>query len=715
MKTKIKIKLAIICFVVILAYLKLSFSQNQIDDFTTSKEGEFILSNRKYYLLENTKVDFEKGEIILEPTKSGVLRINNQEFNIKYDKDNPPKFILDKDGKIITGTKFTTQEGKFELRDYIVNLPENSVVEYLEDRIVITAPVSSEIIPNVRDSKNIKWFLEIKTKEPGFLKIQGGNIQSLKEISPEKYEYKETKIFYEYKEGKLRTYFEDKAVNFLNDKGELDFRIINNKFGTNDPKVYLVYDEKDLVKNMPNVMIKNDRIGTFNYQGKGPIIEIGKGNRIGAGLNKEGGNDLSDEKTLSFQSDKGFAILNKFGDERIPVLQISGNSIYGPDQKSFFVGYYAITEEDYIRHKPESIIEGVNHGEGTVALVVHPFDDNGKRMPYDLFVNNENEYWVFGQGRLNDPLKYGFGADKYEADILFSSGVSFNQMSPERKIEFSQLSEETRKNLVKNFLKTGGTAALEKELERIYSPSKDIFTRASVDVTVEDTGGSGTLVGIKDDKVYVLTAAHVVDKKGKISENFEVYLTSQNNKYLSTKKYNAEPINGKIVAFSKRSDFERKEGGEIKFTSPKNLDLALLELTPTSQQLEEVKKRGFIKIAPHDFDLSVGDEVVMVGCQRNIFYVRGCRITSISETTGTDSLSVDKSPYYGMSGGGLFKDKYLVGVVQSGVQVPSLSERSLPESFGTFGGFGNLESIYTLLGDKYEFLYKMIILIIKRG
>ncbi len=705
MKAKIKIKLVIICFVVIiLAYLKSSFSQNQIDDFTTSKEGEFILNNKKYYLLENTKVDYEGNQIILELSKSGTIKINGKEFKLKYDKDNTLRFVIDKDGKIITGTKFITQEGSFVLRGYSVNLPENSVVEYLENRVVVTVSSESEIIPNVENGNNAEGILEVKTKEPGFLKIQGGNFQALKETSPGKYESKETRIFYEYKNGKLRTYFGDQAVNFLNDNGEIDFSIINNGFGTKDPRVYLVYDKKDLVKNKPNVMIKNDRIGTFNYQGKGPIIKIERGNRIGVGLNIDGGSDLSDERTLSFQSDKGFAILNKFGDERIPVLQLSGSSIYGPDKKSFFIDYYDITNSDYVLHKPESIIEGVNHGEGTVALVVHPFDSNGKRMPYDLFVNNENEYWIFGRGQLNDPLKYEFGGDYGE--ILFSSGISFNQMSPERKIEFSQLSEETRKNLVENFLKTGGTAALEKELEKIYSPSRDVFTRASVDISVKITdkiksSGSGTLIGIKDDKVYVLTAAHVVDQNGKIREDFEVYLTSPENKYISTEKYKADPISGKIIAYSKRSERKYKDGkGE--FTNPENLDLALLELALTNQQLDEVRKRGFVKIAPTDFDLNIGDEVVMVGCPRNTFYAIGCRITSISQTTGTNSLKVDTDPYPGMSGGGLFKDRYLVGVVQSGGK--------------GWGGFGNLESIYTLLGDKYEFLYKLItIIIIKRG
>ena len=701
MKTKIKIKLAIICFaIIILAYLKSSFSQNQTDDFSTSKEGEFILNNKKYYLLENTKVDFEKGKIIFEPTKSGILMINNQEFNIKYDKDNPPKFILDKDGKLITGTKFTTQEGKFELRGYILNLPENSIVEYLEDKIVITAPVSSEIIPNVEDSKNIEGFLEIKTKEPGFLKIQGGNIQALKEMSPGKYENKETRIFYEYKDGKLRTYFEDKSINFLNDNGELDFRIINNGFGTNDPRVYLVYDEKELVSKKSNVLIKDDRIGSFNFLGKGPIIEIGNGNRIGVGLNKEGGNDLSDERTLSFQSDKGFAILNKFGDDRTPVLQISGNSIYGPDKKSFFISNDNIRQKPEIHHEPKPIIEGINHGDGTVSLIVHPFDSEGNRIAYDLFVNNENEYAIFKQGLLDDPKIYGFKKDNLkEAVSLFSSGISFNQMSSERKIEFLQLSYEARKDLVENFLKTGGVAALEKELERIYGPSRDIITRASVKVSVGSKTGSGTLVGIKDNKIYLLTAAHVVEENGKIIEDFEVYLTSPENKYISTGKYKAEPILGKVVAFSKRQGAFKyyKERGKYE-PNPENLDLALLELTPTNQQLEEVKKRGFVKIAPSDFDLRVEEKVVMIGCPRDMFYARGCRITSISKTTGTNSLKVDISPYPGMSGGGLFKDRYLVGVVQSGG-----------------GGFGNLESIYTLLGDKYSFLYRLMLLIIKRG
>jgi V8-like Glu-specific endopeptidase len=182
----------------------------------------------------------------------------------------------------------------------------------------------------------------------------------------------------------------------------------------------------------------------------------------------------------------------------------------------------------------------------------------------------------------------------------------------------------------------------------------------------------------------VLTAAHCVRRGG--SRN--VWLNNLNDG--SKADRGVRGIYAEVVAYSGRG-----------YRSYETKDLALLELHPNNEQLEQIKKRGFARISPRKDFVRVNDKVTMIGCPSRTFYSRSCNVLRIDQTTGTDSLRTDLEPYKGQSGGGLFKGRHLVGVVQSG------------RGGRARGGFGNLESIYELLDDSgYSYLYTIFFVFI---
>lgn len=684
---KIKIRyLGVVFLILILVSLIISqdSEEDKKEDFVTTEDGEVVINGKKFYLLKNTEVNYVEDNAVIKPLKGGIIKIDGKEFNIKIDKDNPSKLIVDKNGELIEGTKFTAEEGEFTLRGYKLNIPKDSKVEYFKDRIVITAPSGSELTPEIEDVEKVEGKLEVTTKEPGFLKTSKGDLQLLEDVNDLK-TVKKTSLFYEQKDGKLYTYIKDEFGVFLNDKGEAEFTFINTRFSEENPNLYLVNDEKDLVVGA-SILLKENRIGSVSYTGDGPIIKILAGNRLGSGVNVDGSNDLtSGEKTLSFQGKNGFAIMNRVVKGKIPSLQFSGDSVYGPDEKTFLTKNPKDRLE--IRYIPKSIIKGVDHGKGTVALRIFPYDDNGKRIKlFDLFVNDENEYITYPPGVLGDPTAIVYDSKK---DQYFSSGVFFDQLSSESKKEYGQLIKGDREKLYEAYNK-GGSAALEKGLQEFYGPSKNPVLKAIVKIhsSVKKDVGSGTIVGVKDGKYYVLSAAHVVEGE----KDILIDLSSTDDNYKPSKEKDSSSIKAKIVANSERG-----------YDTPDQKDLVLLELQPTNSQLEEIKGRGFIKIASKESDVKVGDKGFYVGCPVGTYISRGCTVTEIDKITGTDSLRTKSNPIAGQSGGPYIINGKLVGVTHSG-------------SFG-YGGFASIPSMLKFFEDnpKYKFLVKFILIFIPKG
>ena len=590
--------------------------------------------------------------------------VNGKKMNVKFDSNKPPAFTLDDKGELTTGTKFTSVAEEYLLRGYSLPLPDNAQVEIFEDHISIGVPVGSMVEPRAIDSK-VTGFVEVKTLEVSYLKTSAGNFQALDEISPGNFHSAQTKIFYVYEDGKLKKYFRDRVSVFLNENGAVDFSIFNQNTGDND-KVYLAYLQNEIESNKPTLLVTSDALGSFAPSGFGPVINFLPGNRLGAGVNAQGVNDLSPgKKTLAIQAYDGFVVVRKGAEGKIPEIEMKGG-FYGPDKKTF----YGFNNQYY--YVPNALIGGVTHGDGTIPIKTVLKDTSGTIVPLEIFSTPENGYVMVPPGSMKGPFEYYKGKT-----VVASNSVAFNQLSPQSRRLYTELLESEQKKLADETFKTGGIAALETQLQQIELQRSPL--RASVDLGY----CSGTLVGYIGNKPYLLTAAHCV---GGVGDTLSVALNSLTNEKYSNYYYNKGGIRGKVVAFSDRS-----------YSSSKYKDLALVELQPNSQQLEAIKKRGYVKIAPSINYAKKEETVLMIGCPggTNTYRQTNCRVTDLSSSTGTDSIETNVNPYGGQSGGGLFKGRYLVGVVQSGGY--------------RYGGYGNLQSIHKLLKDSgYSALLQLL-------
>ena len=630
--------------------------------------GEVFIESGKesYVAFRDGKYNYENYIQIIGDGSYKKIKINGNEFKVKANEKNPPKFVLDENGKLSTGTKFETAKNEYVLNGYKVNLPEDAVVEYYEDRVLVIVPSGSEIIPSVEEGK-VKGILEVKTKEPGFLMTAQGKFQTVNKIPSGVHRAKEMSLFYSYENGKLRTYFKDEIAVFFNERNELDFSFMNTRFGTNNPEMDLIFDINDITGT--GILLTKDNIGSISIQGKGPIINIMPGNRLNAGINKDGNNDLAPGiKTLSFQGIDGFAVLERGDPGKISVLKISGNSIYGPDKKSFFMS------SNQVYHNPSALIPEVNHGDITIPIKISFVNNQGNNaFKWDVFSTNENGYVFVPPGKLESALEYYKG----EKGTLVSNSLTFNQISPRARQIYTELTESEQNQLI-NTLSKGGIASLEAQLGEIE------LKRSPLRASVTLPGCSGTIVGYRGDKAYILTADHCV---GGVGSRTTIWLNSlegdKGGKYesgYSEKRYRGKGINAKVVATRSSSD------------------VTLLEI----QLTDRVKQRGYIQIPSNPNYAKVGDKVMRIGCPGagSSYRRTSCSVSSVYTSLGRwNTINVrgqNIGAIGGESGGSLIKGRYIVGTTSTG------------------RGFGGLHPIHDLLKDyNYDFLIARIVLIMQ--
>ncbi len=624
--------------------------------------------NRIYVLFEDVDITTFPGEdvkYIKIVGKKGEERykdvtVSGKKFSIKYDSKNPPKFVLDGEGNLAEGTEFETQKGKYNLRGYEIELPENSKVEYLEDGVVVTVPRGSKIKDPIRDGE-LKGEIEIKTDEAGPLNTPRGNFQVANKNTAGDYVSGITSLFYKWENGKMRIYTKNKVSGFFNNEGELDFTIINP---SNDGEIYFVSSTKDIDASKNTVIVNDKEIGSVSVNGLGPAISIGAGSRLRGRMSElsPGG------KTLSFQSKNGYAVLSNGANGDNPLIRLRGDSVYSPDGVSFT----GDAKNNKFYYNPGPKIEGVTHGTGAIPINARLLDNGNKNLPYVILSNDQNQHVLAPEKDISNPAKY-FVSDKGN---VFSAGAVFNQLSPKGRKEFIDLFTGDQRLFVDQLKDGGNIAAIEREI------NKKILTNNPLSSSITLNGCSGTLVGFHNGKPMILTAAHCVRGKGSTRNVWLKDLTPGSTK---SRLHKDQAIHARVVEYSKRGS---------------GTDLALMELNPNEEQLAEIKKRGFSRIIPPSeaANLKVGAKALMIGCPGRTFYSSGCTIRGISSTTGTNSLRTNVQPVSGMSGGGLFQNGKLIGVTASG-----------GSSYG--GGFANPNSIYQLLGNKYAGLYKFFILL----
>ncbi len=152
-------------------------------------------------------------------------------------------------------------------------------------------------------------------------------------------------------------------------------------------------------------------------------------------------------------------------------------------------------------------------------------------------------------------------------------------------------------------------------------------------LTVEDASGfsfgSGTMVDTRDGNVLIVTCGHIFrDSQGKGKITVDVFGSSPQPKLV-----------GYLVGF----DLKR--------------DIGLVSIQPTAPVTT-------IPVATPDYQVSVGDRVVSVGCDNGANpSVRESKVNSRDKFLGPANLQVAGLPVQGRSGGGLFSSNgLLIGV-----------------------------------------------------
>ena len=621
-------------------------------------------------LKESTEHD-QDDKITVSVNASGNVKYKHGEEKEKREFKNIEEgsnFTFE-NGKLVEANFKTKgdEATKYKLGNYEYTIPPGSQVTYKigkkneKDTVIIIQPAGTETKPpEIIDSSLKKEVeVEIKTDEEGFLKISQGNIGAVEE-SGERYKQKETSLFYgPGRKDEIRMYTKEKYTTFFTKDNKPEFTIINPK---KDGELDLVFDNNKVNAKRSSVLVTENEIGSINLEGEGAIISIASDNRLGIGKDQlEAG-----KKTLSYQGKNGYAVLEKGLGGDNPLIKLQGESLYGPDSRVFLGD--ADRKEFY--YKPGQVIKGVKNGDGAIAINAKLYDKDNNPLPYVILTTNENVHNLAPEKDLKGPEKYIVGPD----GVVYSANAAFNQLTPESRKELIQLGAGERAYFLNELKNGGNVAGIQANINKILLQSNPL--RSSVALG----GCSGTLIGYsREGSPMVLTAAHCVREGG--SRN--VWLNNLNDG--SKADRGVRGIYAEVVAYSGRG-----------YRSYETKDLALMKLHPNDEQLKQIKKRGFARISPRKDFVQVDDKVTMIGCPVSTFYSRSCNVLRIDQTTGTDSLRTDLEPYKGQSGGGLFKGRHLVGVVQSW------------RDGRARGGFGNLQSIYKLLDDSgYSYLYEI--------
>jgi len=446
------------------------------DTLLTTGEVFTPESGKKYVILTQGGLsDRDSVEFKYKNKDGKEVVFSNVEFEALYGK-NPSGFIFE--NQELKYAEFQTKGDSssfYELGDYKYEVPEGSRVIFKkgedgkEDFVRIIQPAGTEVKPpefiGSDDSKKGNLDVEYKTWEPGALITPGGKFQVLEKrtdgANAGMYRKVQSSIFYRYEDGKLRAYFKDSVAVFYNDKNEIDFSIFNPGAGSDNPEVDLIFEGTLVSGKRPSVLITDSQIGSSSPNGEGVVINLGGANRWGVGSEKDP--LRPDKKTVSFQGIDGFAVLERGADGKIPTLKISGNSIYGPDRRSYF-GKKG-SNKFYWKNMPK--IKLGNHGDGTTFLRVVGVDGSGNEFPFEIFSTNENSQVAVPQGKLNLIMgDNGYFVGK-EGTVV-SNVVIFNELPPKVREMFVKLPRAEQLKIITRVM-TRGADEIDKILREYNS------------------------------------------------------------------------------------------------------------------------------------------------------------------------------------------------------------------------------------------------------
>ncbi|MBT4165583.1 trypsin-like peptidase domain-containing protein [archaeon] len=620
------------------------WNANGYYDVDEEDEGvQGIAFGGAYYeaIATNADIKSEGDKTIVNVKEGGMIEIKGIKYNIDSGKKNV--FVFDKKGNLIEGTKFSVPKegGEYRLDGFDVPLSGGTEVVYEKDKIVLKIPEGGEISEPKKVDEDAKGVFSYQAD--GEIKLNDEIIKGRGDGS---------EIYYD----KNGFYILDN-VNVMTENGKNDF-LINSPEGK---KTYLVFEEGKINDDLSSVFIGKDKVVLTNLNGKGGSVFFAEDNRLGI--------KTSSTNTVSAQVIYGKVIIDKAGEGdlgKLANVKISGESVVNLDHRIF----YADNNELYFNAKGNSI-KGFEHGDSDASIKLSLIDDDGKNINgFDVYSNGNDQYASVAPGQFESPLEFF----KTSGDFYVSSSVAFNQLTPSSQDYYAGLGEAEQSKLL-NYVGEGSgvkgvgesSALLQGTLNELIAEEirrKQNPIKASV--RIPSKGGSGTIIGVdkNDGRAIVVTCGH-----------------------------------GSGSPKGSRHRVQLTDGSEIRGVSLGYAGTHLSGADMTIIKLDNpIKDLSYIPVASESHVADVGDPVLRIGCP-------GCgqfkqTQTTINRFSSGGSVGTRDSGGWGVqggeSGGGLFHEGRLIGIVSTG-----------GGGQGWYTGTDDIRSFLTQNG--YDYLINIII------
>ncbi|MFA5259101.1 MAG: serine protease [Candidatus Pacearchaeota archaeon] len=610
-------------------------------DFQALKDGTFYLNGQVYEVLAGTQLKFENGEVKVNSKGESFSYYPENKLDKKQTfsnlKDNA-EFKVNKDGKLVEALFEVSADTEINLRGYKYKLIKDSKVSLKDNQIEISLPDGTKVeAPEKTSDAEEGVVFSFKTLSGKALILPSGDLFE-----------SGSKVLYFDNDG---FYFSDKNGVIKNSEGKEDFKIENTKEGN---KVYLVFSKDDISKlgNKNSIFIGKNNLILTSLNEKGPAVFFAENNRYGIAI--------TSKNTAASQAIKGKVFIEQGEIGKVASIKLSGNSISTLDKRSFY------GENGKFYFDPAKQIESnFNYGDFSAAAKIVLADNNGNRLSninFDVYANDRDQYASVPDGKFQSSLEFF----KSSGNFYVSSSVAFNQLTFEQQDFFASLTPEAQQAVStysKNGEKDGASvfqrtvgALIQEEIKIRQNPLK-------ASVRVPGGGGSGTIIGVDktDGKAIILTAGHL---GGATSTGYR-YTGGYGIQLVDGRKFDATVLGG------------YNQGA---------YDYALIKID------QVINKIPYVPVASESHVVGINDPVLKIGSHGNTpFDQTPTRISKI----GTNRIITTSGNIHGESGGGLFHNGRVIGVV---------------ETTGSFQGTNNIRNFLKQMG--YDYLIKFIMVIL---
>jgi S1-C subfamily serine protease len=650
---------------------------------------------------QKVKVDIVDGKASVSSFGDFKVEFINEQRTYEgfQEKEVGENKLVFKDRELTDGTSFKSDGGKdgegqgreIDVKGYKLRLKEGDEVNIQNG---ITEVLTDKGISRPEKIREVEETPEFKFKSDKEVPIEGEDVNfegSLRSRGEDFYHKKGESLSYD-------------GVGFVNsERGQNEETFIGNSDKIPEGfDSYVIVDKKS----------KQIKAGSKNAL-PGPVLNFQEGNVYFTQWEK------SDHFAVQAFGNSEISISNRDSEGLVPEVITKGQFAINEDDKGIFRDD---SGKIYFR-KSGAIIQSVGNTKDTTTVPIEliPYDSNGELVGKEsyakLMISNNNEY-------VSASLKSQFAQmDDYTYDgtdikRTVSSRLSYNYLTEQDQIRLLQLPIEKREEYLKR-IESGELKAenqkqwIDEEHKNLQSNEENIekinwqigdkgsagsseraegagnlqqsIMASSVRVHFSESDGSGTIIGERDGKAYILSVAHGFEGSGKTPVEIDIFDNSlkQNRK-----------IPGRVL----KIDWEK--------------DLSIIEI-------DSPGKVSPAKIAPKGFKSRVGDSVITSGCSHgDDCSLQDSRILSLQNVNyGRQdmylhgNIQISAPTPFGRSGGGAFSTQgFLIGVTGGGDHQYTPSGPVV----GNRGIYVDTEAIHNFLDENgFSWLYNLIISLLK--